>query len=54
MTQYKIVSDNLAAGEAGKIVHDRDFPDGTNIEALIAGGHIVPVKSDKPNTKESN
>ena len=52
MTQYKILSDLISVAPQGKVVSESDFPEGTNIDALVEGGHIVQVKQEKSLPKE--
>lgn len=54
MAQYKVTSDLLSVAEQGKIVSEKDFPEGTNIGALVEGGHLSPVKAEKAHAKDDN
>lgn len=43
---YTINSDNFTLGNKGSIIADKDLLiAGCNIEALVAGGHLVSTKS---------
>ncbi len=45
-TKYRVIGSRAVAGvEPGGIV--TAFPEGTNIEALVLGGHITPLKERK-------
>lgn len=52
MAQYKVVSDLVSIAPSGKTVTEADFPEGTNIGALVEGGHLVPAKVEKPHPKD--
>jgi len=47
MAQYKVTSNRLDVAEEGKLVSEKDLPEGTNVGALVEGGHLTPVKTDK-------
>lgn len=43
---YTINSDNFTLGKKGSTIADKDLSvAGCNIEALVAGGHLVSAKS---------
>ncbi len=48
MAQYKVISDSVSGAEKGKVVTESDFPEGTNFEALVEGGHLVAHRNEKP------
>lgn len=43
MATFKVISAKVAGVEAGKTVNEADLPEGTNIDALIAAGHLAPI-----------
>ncbi len=43
MPQYKVESDRLEGFAVGAVIADSDLPEGTNVDALIAGGFISPA-----------
>jgi len=46
MASYKVTSDRVEGKKRGDTVHDSDFV-GVNVDALLAGGHIEPVRGGK-------
>lgn len=42
MTNYKVTSDRLADKKLGEIISEADLA-GSNIEALLEGGHIAVI-----------
>jgi hypothetical protein len=46
MAFYKVVSDRFAVAAVGAQVSDADLS-GCNVDALVAGGHLEPVKAHK-------
>lgn len=43
MATYKVLSDKVAGMDQGTSVQSSSFLEGTNLEALIAGGHLAEV-----------
>lgn len=52
MAQYKVVSDLVSVAPQGKLVTEADFPEGTNFDALVEAGHLVPAKPEKALPKD--
>lgn len=52
MATYKVTSDNTSLGKMGDVVNNDDLA-GLNVEALISGGHIAEVKTNKADTPTS-
>lgn len=48
MAQYKVTSDLVSGIEKGELVSEKDFPAGTNFEALVSAGHLTVARTDKP------
>jgi hypothetical protein len=53
VTTYLVHSDNLLAGHAGSTISEEQLA-GCNVEALISGGHISPVKATTPAKKAAS
>lgn len=53
MATFKVVSAKVAGLEAGKTVSEADFPEGTNIDALVEAGHLDPV-TKAPEVKKAD
>ena len=49
MAQFKVDSDILDGFKRDDIINDVDMPEGTNVDALVEGGFLVP--QDKKTTK---
>lgn len=52
MAQYKVESELLDGFKVGDVISDSDFPEGTNIDALLDGGFIT-AKTNKPADKQT-
>lgn len=48
---YTVTADNLAGHDRGDKVTADDLPATTNLDALVASGHIKPDRATKPEPK---
>lgn len=46
MKKFKVLSNRLAGKKSGDVI-DESTLEGANIEALLQGGHIEPLKESK-------
>lgn len=53
MAQYKVTSDLVSGHKNGDTITDADLP-GANIDALVAGGHLAPSKTEKPSIQKDD
>ncbi len=43
--KFTVTSDQVAGRDRGDTVDGKDFPAGTNLEALVEAGHLAPKSS---------
>lgn len=46
MASYIVRSERLAGFPAGTVLEDTDLPQGTNVAALVTGGHLESYDSE--------
>ena len=44
MSKYTVTADNLVGTEKGDTITADDLGPGVNVDALVASGHLKPVK----------
>jgi hypothetical protein len=50
--KYRIQSSNSTLGKQGDMIDEKDVPEGINLGALVAGGHLEPELSKTTKDKE--